>query len=113
MEYKFSIKNKIIEVSCEVFHQKGLKKTRISDITEILGIDKSMIEIHLGSKESLFEAVMEDSAIKLMEGIKDIINNPNTNLEKKIDLICILSDKILSGNRNLPLYILNDIESRP
>lgn len=113
MEYSANIKNKIIDTACEVFHQKGLKMTRIGDITQTLDIDKSVINTYFGSKESLFEAVMKDSAIKLLEGVKDIINNPNTNFEQKIDLICAFSDKILSGNRNLPLYILNDIENNP
>lgn len=113
MEYNANIKNKIIDTAREVFHQKGLKMTRIGDISQPLDIDKSVINTYFGSKESLFEAVMKDSAVKLLEGIKDIINNPNTNFDQKIDLICTFSDKILSRNRNLPLYILNDIENNP
>lgn len=113
MEYNDSIKNKIIDIAREVFHQKGLKMTRIEDLADAVNIDTSVINIYFESKESLFEAVMKDSTIKLLEGVKDIINNPNTNFEQKIDLICAFSDKMLSGNRNLPLYILNDIENNP
>lgn len=113
MEYNDSIKNGIIDTAREVFHQKGLKMTRIGDIAQIRNIDKSVINTYFGSKESLFEVVMKDSTVKLMEGVKDIINDPNTDFEQKIDLICTFSDKILSGNRNLPLYILNDIERNP
>jgi AcrR family transcriptional regulator len=63
-------RNKIKESGLDVFAEKGLYETKIEDITETADLGKGTFYSHFGSKELLFNELLEDSVQKLISLIE-------------------------------------------
>lgn len=60
-KYPERTKEKILDVSFQLFAQKGYDKTSIQDIVNALGMSKGAIYHHFASKEEILEAIGERS----------------------------------------------------
>lgn len=58
-EYKEEVRKKVIAVAHEIFHEKGFRDTRVSDIAVALGVTKPTIYHYFSGKDDLFAAVSE------------------------------------------------------
>ncbi|MEV4575560.1 TetR/AcrR family transcriptional regulator [Nonomuraea jabiensis] len=52
----------LLDAGAEVFARRGLKGTRIREIVERAGVNERMIYDHFGSKEGLYQAVLEEQS---------------------------------------------------
>lgn len=104
---------KIKEAARKVFLQKGYAATRTRDIAEASGINLSLLNYYFRSKEKLFQIVMQEKLQKLFGTITPVINDPDTDLEKKIELFAGNYTTILIENPDLPLFVLSELRNDP
>jgi len=94
-----------------IFQRKGFNGARIAEIADNAGINRAMIHYYYRNKKALFDIIMQESIVELLNGINSIINNEQTTLTEKIEMICTNFYDLLSGNRDLPLFVLNELQS--
>ena len=59
MEEKSSVKQTIINRALELFSAKGYEGVSVNELTEAAGITKPTLYYYFGSKEGVFEAVVQ------------------------------------------------------
>ncbi len=108
-----STQDKILEAARDVFTQKGFAATRTRDIAETAGINLALLNYYYRSKEKLFQQVMEEKRNELFGQIDPICNDPDTTLERKIELIVNSYITMLRKNPDLPIFVLSEIQKNP
>ena len=92
-------KEQILEVAEELFAQKGFEGTSVRELARKAGINIAMISYYFGSKEKLFESLVEYRASFMREKLqilrRDESQDPLTKIERMIDLYV---DRIVSHN---------------
>ena len=108
-----STKERIKAAARKVFHQKGFAGTRTRDIAEEAGINHAMLNYYFRSKEKLFEMVMMETMAQFFKGVNLMLNDENTSLDEKIDLIVSNYVDLLLKEPELPTFILNEVRPNP
>jgi len=103
---------KIFESATEVFLEKGLDGTRMQDIADRAGINKSLLHYYYRSKERLFNAVFEKTAKKVFARFAPVFNE-SLSIEDKIRFFFNEHIAFLQKNPRLPLFLLNEINRNP
>lgn len=80
-------KETIIESALLLFSTKGFEGTSVRDIARDAGVNVAMISYYFGSKEKLFESVVEYRSLFLKGVFSDLINNDSLTAIEKIDFI--------------------------
>ena len=108
-----STEERIKAAARKVFHQKGYAGTRTRDIAEEAGINHAMLNYYFRSKEKLFEMVMMETMAQFFKGVNLMLNDENTSLDEKIDLIVSNYVDLLLKEPELPTFILNEVRPNP
>ena len=108
-----STEERIKAAARKVFHQKGFAGTRTRDIAEEAGINHAMLNYYFRSKEKLFEMVMMETMAQFFKGVNLMLNDENTSLDEKIDLIVSNYVDLLLKEPELPTFILNEVCPNP
>jgi len=108
-----STEERIKVAARKVFHQKGYAGTRTRDIAEEAGINHAMLNYYFRSKEKLFEMVMMETMAQFFKGVNLMLNDENTSLDEKIDLIVSNYVDLLLKEPELPTFILNEVRPNP
>ena len=77
----------IIESALKLFSTKGFEGTSVREIASDAGVNVAMINYYFGSKEKLFESVVEYRSLFLKGLFNDLINNTSLSAIEKIDFI--------------------------
>jgi AcrR family transcriptional regulator len=77
----------IIESAIKLFGTKGFEGTSVRDIAADAQVNVAMINYYFGSKEKLFENVVEHRASFLHGVLSDLINNKTLPPIEKMDII--------------------------
>src|SRR3989442_710535 len=93
-------KEQILEAAEELFAQKGFEGTSVRELGKKAGINIAMISYYFGSKEKLFEALVEHRSSFIRERLqllsRDEKRDPMSKIEMMIDFYV---DRIVSHNR--------------
>jgi len=108
-----STEERIKVAARKVFHQKGFAGTRTRDIAEEAGINHAMLNYYFRSKEKLFGIVMMETMAQFFKGVNLMLNDENTSLDEKIDLIVSNYVDLLLKEPELPTFILNEVRPNP
>ncbi len=108
-----STEEKILQAARIVFTQKGFAATRTRDIAENAGINLALLNYYYRSKEKLFQQVMEEKKIELFGKVGPIVNDEETTLETKINLLVESYLDTLSKNPDLPIFVMSEIQKNP
>lgn len=108
-EIKASTEEKIKEAARTVFTKKGYAGTRTRDIAEEAGINLALLNYYFRSKEKLFEVVMIEKMQKLFGIIAPTLNDDDTSLDQKIELIVNHYADMLLKNPDLPIFVLSEL----
>lgn len=108
-----STEEKIKEAARKVFLKKGYAATRTRDIAEESGINLALLNYYFRSKEKLFQLVMSEKVQKLFGTITPILNDAETTLEIKIELIAASYALMLTEYPDLPLFVLSEMKNHP
>ena len=85
--FKMTKKETIIDSALELFSTKGFEGTSVREIAADAGVNVAMINYYFGSKEKLFESVVEYRSLVLKELFADLKNNTSLSYIQKIDFI--------------------------
>lgn len=80
-------KETILESALKLFSSKGFEGTSVREIAADAGVNVAMINYYFGSKEKLFESVVEYRALVLKGLFSDLVNNSSLSYIEKIDII--------------------------
>ena len=108
-----STEEKFKEAARIVFTKKGYAATKTRDIAEQAGLNLALLNYYFRSKERLFEIVMIEKVQQLFAFMAPVLNNPDTSLYEKIDLIAPSYIGMLLKNPDLPMFVLSEIKSNP
>ncbi|HTM64746.1 MAG TPA: TetR family transcriptional regulator [Flavipsychrobacter sp.] len=108
-----STEEKIITAARKVFTEKGYAATRTRDIAEVAGINLALLNYYFRSKEKLFDLIMMENLHQFMAVVKEIVNDQNTSLDKKLETIAANYIDLLTEQPNLPLFILTEMRHHP
>jgi AcrR family transcriptional regulator len=102
-----STEEKILEAAKKVFVEKGKAGTRMQEIADVAGINKSLLHYYYRSKEKLFGAVFKYAfskfsprLIKIFKSERNIFEIIETFIDTYIDIV--------SKNPFIPLFIINE-----
>ncbi len=113
IETDTSTEEKIKNAARIVFHKKGFADTRTRDIAEEAGINLALLNYYFRSKEKLFDIVMFETMQHFFKSIAVVVNNKQTSLATKIDVIVANYIDMLIANPNIPLFLLNELKMQP
>ncbi len=108
-----STEEKFKEAARIVFTKKGYAATKTRDIAEQAGLNLALLNYYFRSKERLFEIVMIEKVQQLFAFMAPVLNDPETSLYEKIDLIPVSYIDMLLKNPDLPLFVLSEIKNNP
>jgi AcrR family transcriptional regulator len=111
IEVDVSTEEKIKEAARKIFTQKGYAATRTRDIAEESGINLALLNYYFRSKEKLFQQIMAEKMQQLFGVLLPIINDANSDLLAKLELITANYIDLLSANPDLPLFVLSEIRT--
>lgn len=87
-------REKIIHAAIEVFRDKGIEKTKISDIVTVAGIAQGTFYLYFPSKLAVMPAIAEVMVEKTITAVKEHVQEEAsflTKLEQMIDAIFIVT----------------------
>lgn len=79
-----SKKEVIIHAAIQVFKEKGIEKTKISDIVKKAGIAQGTFYLYFPSKLSLMPVIAEEMVEKLLTTVKNTVQD-DVSFQKKIE----------------------------
>jgi AcrR family transcriptional regulator len=77
----------IILSATELFSSQGFEGTSVRQIAKHADVNVAMINYYFGSKEKLFESVVEYRSAVIKGVLENLINNPDLTPIEKIDII--------------------------
>jgi AcrR family transcriptional regulator len=104
---------KILEAARVLFYKKGFAATRTRDITTEAGINLALLNYYFGSKEKLFNTIMLETMQQFAKAMGGVLNDTTTTFENKLELLAANYIDLLSGQPELPIFILSEIRSNP
>ncbi|MCW3124094.1 MAG: TetR family transcriptional regulator [Flavipsychrobacter sp.] len=96
-----------------VFTKKGYAATRTRDIAEESGFNLALINYYFRSKEKLFDIIMLEHIQTFVYSIMGIVNDRNTTLQEKLQILISHYIDMLIENPNLPMFVLNEVNADP
>lgn len=108
-----STEEKIKNAARTIFHRKGYAATRTRDIAEEAGLNLALLNYYFRSKQKLFDLIMLESLQQFVESMTNVFNDPETSLEKKIELLVSNYIDLLTQEPDIPLFILSELRSNP
>lgn len=111
-EHDKQTEDRIFEAATEVFIEKGLDGSRMQDIADRAGINKSLLHYYYRSKDKLFNTVFEMIAMKMLKKFAPVFEG-NLTFEEKIRFFFKEHISFLQKNPRLPAFLLNEINRHP
>ena len=102
-------KTHIINAAVELFADKGFEGTSIRDIATRANVNLAMINYYFGSKEKLFECMVEQKAAYTKDILEEIVNNDKLTEIEKIDRIIDTYVTRLFSNRKFHRIIHHEL----
>jgi len=108
-----STEEKIKEAARKVFSQKGYAATRTRDIAEESGYNLALINYYFRSKEKLFDIIVVEHIQLFMNSISALLEDPQTTLFQKVELLVSHYIDMLMANPHLPAFVIAEIHTNP
>jgi TetR/AcrR family transcriptional regulator len=108
---KENTEEKILEAAKEVFLEKGNDGTRMQEIADKAGINKSLLHYYYRNKEKLFASVFKFAFSQFSPRIFGVLKQEDDFFTLIRNFISVYID-IVSKNPFIPLFILNEINKK-
>jgi TetR/AcrR family transcriptional regulator len=109
---KENTEEKILEAAKEVFIEKGNDGTRMQEIADKAGINKSLLHYYYRSKEKLFGAVFKFAFSHFAPNIINIVTDKNDEFFSLIRRFVSLYIDIVMKNPFIPMFILGEVNKK-
>ncbi|MBN2682315.1 MAG: TetR family transcriptional regulator [Bacteroidales bacterium] len=103
---------KILEAAQDVFTEKGMSGTRMQEIADKAGINKSLLHYYYRSKEKLFGAVFKTVLTRFLPKTLKILNAEMPLFEKIEKFVDAYLD-IIMKNPSAPIFLINEMHKNP
>ena len=103
---------RILEAAREVFHKKGYEGSRMQEIADCAGINKSLLHYYFRNKDTLFAEVFKESFGKMVRHAFTIFLSDRTFFEKLNDFFGYHIE-FLRQNSYIPWFVLNALYEKP
>lgn len=100
-------KRKIFQTAIKLFAEKGYENTGIEEITSVAGYAKGSLYYHFGTKEDLFDLLLEEG-YKLLNNSIDIKFRKCENALDKLKAIIMIQVKIIIKYEEFVTVIINN-----
>lgn len=104
--------SKILDAAQDVFTEKGMSGTRMQEIADRAGINKSLLHYYYRSKEKLFGAVFKTVLVRFLPKTLKILNS-EMPLFEKIEKFTSGYLDIIMKNPSAPLFLINEMHKNP
>jgi AcrR family transcriptional regulator len=107
-EYK-ARREELVKVAAEVFQEKGYQASTLNDVAERMGTDRASLYYYVGSKQELFEEVVQDV---LEANLKEARRIKKEDLKPSEKLTQLVRTMMVSYEENYPftyVYIQEDM----
>jgi AcrR family transcriptional regulator len=101
---------KILDAACKVFIAKGFDGTRMQEIADEAGINKSLLHYYYRSKDKLFEVVFIDAFKGLFPIIEKVFTKEGTLFER-IEQFVKAYITIIQNNPYIPIFVLHELNN--
>lgn len=105
-----STEEKIKKAALKLFQQKGFSNTTIRDITEEAGTNLALLNYYFGSKENLFNILMEELLLDFEQGLMEV-GYEDASLEEKIQKIVDNYTDALLENPDTAIFIMSELRT--
>jgi len=105
---KISTEEKILDAAKKVFVEKGKAGTRMQEIADEAGINKSLLHYYYRSKEKLFSAVFKFAFKKFAPGIENVFES-DKDIFEVIEIFIHSYIDLIRKNPFIPTFVLNEI----
>ena len=102
----------ILEAAKKVFIRKGLDGTRMQEIADEAGINKSLLHYYFRSKDKLFDVIFKEIVMSFAPRIVEILNSP-ISIFDKIELFVATYIDLLLKNPYIPGFLVNEVSKNP
>ena len=106
-----STEEKIKEAARVVFLKKGYAATRTREIAEEARINLALLNYYFRSKEKLFGIIMLETITGFAQGLTTVLNNENSSLEEKVEMIASNYIDFITKEPNIPIFMLSEIRN--
>ena len=107
-----SVEDKILRSARKIFAAKGRRNATMAEIAADAGISRTLLNYYFRSKDKLFQGVFEGFSENILPDIQKAIEENSSVLEKFGRIIDVYTDMLIR-NPDMPLFILNEIQSEP
>jgi len=104
--------DKILEAARTVFRRKGFSGARMQEIARTAGVNKALLNYYYRSKEKLFKRVFEEAFREFIPIVLKVLDG-DLPLDMKIYKTVDIYTRMLINNKDLPLFVLNEIREHP
>ena len=103
---------RILEAAKKVFHRKGFEGTRMQEIADEAGINKSLLHYYFRTKENLFDAVFKAAFREIFTKLFTTVAS-KVPLEEKLKNLINEYIGFLQKNSYIPGFILAEMNQNP
>jgi len=103
---------RIFEAARIVFQKKGLAGARMQEIADEADINKALLHYYFRTKEKLFEAIFNEVFDNISSGLEKLFNTEMGVVERFRFIVEIYIENLLK-NRQIPLFVLNEMNRNP
>ena len=104
--------DKVLYAARIVFQKKGYSGARMEEIANTAGVNKALLNYYYRSKEKLFRQVFEEAFSEFIPTVINILNG-DLPLDMKIYRTVDVYTRMLLKNKDLPMFVLNEIRENP
>lgn len=106
-----STKEKIKQAAQEIFLKKGYSATRTRDIADASGENLALISYYFRNKENLYRIIMMETMGAFLNTMVPVLNNENTALEEKMELLISNYIDLFTQRPEIPLFVLTELNN--
>lgn len=110
---ELSTEEKIKAAAESIFLEKGYEATKTRDIAEAANINLALVNYYFRSKKGLFDIIMMDNLQRFFGIILNVLNDPNTSINAKIEAFVDHYIDLLKKDPNIPLFIFSEVRNHP
>lgn len=97
----------MLQAALELFAEKGYAATRLDDIAARVGVSKGTVYLYFDSKEALFQALIRDGALPILEAVEGMVDALGSQPAR--DLLRSVLYSYWEGIGNTPLGAIHKV----
>jgi TetR/AcrR family transcriptional regulator len=103
---------RIFDAARRVFQKKGLAGARMQEIADEAEINKALLHYYFRTKEKLFDAIFNEVFDNISSGLQRMFTTEMGVIERFRAIVDIYIENLIK-NRQVPLFVLNEMNRNP